>query len=320
MLEQMNPPLYDDNEQEYRIKYDGYNREKLPKSLKNLRYVHDFSNGELDQLMHAVNFDSSLSLGDKQKLMEKLQATASDYYKSPYYNKDTNKVKFYDYGIYTRLDTYSKGNSELAKNIKMIQSAINDRVKIQFTFNGYNRNHELETRTIRTANGKYTVSPYYIVIYQEFYYLLGAFDNPDKPNIYRIDLMTEVEMAVDEKGKWIETWPIRRVPGLPTRDKWNPELFMREHLYMFYDEPRNVTLQIRNTDYTFLHDWFGDTYSARRTPSGKEGYDLVDVRCPTDAMVHFALQWSDRVEVMNEDIRELIREKVKKMQEEKYGE
>jgi hypothetical protein len=320
MLEQMNPPLYDDNEQEYRIKYDGYNQEELPKSLKNLRYVHDFSNGELDQLMHAVNFDSSLSLGDKQKLMEKLQATASDYYKSPYYNKDTNKVKFYDYGIYTRLDTYSKGNSELAKNIKMIQSAINDRVKIQFTFNGYNRNHELETRTIRTANGKYTVSPYYIVIYQEFYYLLGAFDNPDKPNIYRIDLMTEVEMAVDEKGKRIETWPIRRVPGLPTRDKWNPELFMREHLYMFYDEPRNVTLQIRNTDYTFLHDWFGDTYSARRTPSGKEGYDLVDVRCTTDAMVHFALQWSDRVEVMNEDIRELIREKVKKMQEEKYGE
>ena len=337
MLEQMNPVMYDDNDDEYRIKYEGYDQLEEPKSIKKLRYVHDFNDTELDQLMHAVNFDRSMSIEDKQNLMKKLQATASKYYKSPFYSTESGTVKFDNYGIYTRVDAkqiqgerngenaikrnakgaYPEGYTELTQSIKIIQSAINSRKKIQFMLNGYNKNHELVEYPIRTSNGKHTVSPYYIVVYQEFYYLIGAFDNPKKPNFYRIDLMTDVEFALDETDNTVDALPVTKVPGLPSPEKWNPELFMREHLYMFFDEPRNVTLKIKNDNYSFLHDWFGDTYTTSRKPSGEAGYDLVNVRCTTNSIVHFALQWSDRVQVMDEDIRELIRKKIEVL-EEKY--
>lgn len=340
VLSQVNPLFYDDNDEEYLIKYTGYKDDDEPKSIKNLQYEHAFSNSELDQLMHAVSFDRGLSLSDKQQLMRKIQKTASKFYESPMFNKNTGKVKFYDYGIYSRLDSkeflnieqsnpimykkmqdgkYPKGYSELPQSIQVIQAAINQGAKISFMMNGYNGDHQLEQRPIRSKDGRYTVSPYYIVVYQEFYYLIGAFDEPQSPNIYRIDLMTDVEILKDDKGKVVKALPVRNVPGLPSREKWNPEVFMREHLYMFYGVPRSVTLRVKKNDYTFIHDWFGDTYSRKRRDSGKEGYELVEVRCTTDAMVHFALQWSERVEVMDDDIRQLIKEKLRNLLEEKYN-
>lgn len=44
-------------------------------------------------------------------------------------------------------------------------------------------------------------------------------------------------------------------------------------------------------------------------------YDIAKVRTSPSMMVHWAMQYAGAVEVLDEEIREKIREEIKKMQE-----
>ena len=89
---------------------------------------------------------------------------------------------------------------------------------------------------------------------------------------------------------------------------------MAEHLYMGYDDPKEIRIKIRNTNYTILHDWFGDHYEKTKHPC-EEGYDIVTVRTSPSMMVHWAMQYGDAVEIMDENIRERIRNEIRKLKE-----
>lgn len=331
LILQLDPIMYTgDNDNEYRIKYSGYDSEtenivlekaektspgKSP-SVTNLRYIHDFDMNELDMLMDAVNFSGRLSLEEKERLMRKLQATASKHYKSPFYDKNNDKVKFYDFGIYTRLDArtsmtkanghYPSVQTELIQNIKVIQQAINDRKQIVFDFNEYTKDHSLK----KLNNGwRYILSPYYIVVYHELYYLICSKTGTGKISHYRIDLMSNVDFAKDNNNKYIPCELVSNVKGLPTCIEWDPEKYMREHLYMFYDEPRSITLKIPSGNYTAIHDHFGDHYRSLRCD--EEGYDKIEVRCSANAMAILVMQYAGTFKVIDEEVKELVREKMK---------
>lgn len=328
---QLDPMIYTgDNDDEYRIKYSGYDREtenivleKVEKqysgkspSVTDLRYIHDFDMTELDMLMDAVNFSGRLSLEEKERLMRKLQATASKHYRSPFYDKYSGKVKFHDFGIYTRLDArtsmtkengrYPAEKTELIQNIKVIQEAINERKQIVFDFNEYSKDHTLKKRNI---GWRYILSPYYIVVYHEMYYLISSKPCTKEVSHYRIDLMSNVGFAKDEDNKDIPSELTSDINGLPDRMKWDPEKYMREHLYMFYGEPRSIAIKIPSGNYTAIHDHFGDHY--RSLKCDEEGYDKIEVKCSAEAMAIFALQYASLIEVIDEEVRELIREKMK---------
>jgi hypothetical protein len=92
---------------------------------------------------------------------------------------------------------------------------------------------------------------------------------------------------------------------------------MAEHLNMAYDEPREIRIRIRNDDYTVLHDWFGDHYE-KIAVDGEDDkgnkYDLVKVKTSPSMMVHWAMQYGTRVEIMDDEIREQIRKTLKEME------
>lgn len=100
---------------------------------------------------------------------------------------------------------------------------------------------------------------------------------------------------------------------------------MAEHLYMAYDEPREIQIKLRADDYTILHDWFGNHYektdeSIETDENGcKVQYDTVKVRTSPSMIVHWAMQYAGAVEILDEEIRERIRDEIKKMQK-KYEE
>ena len=100
---------------------------------------------------------------------------------------------------------------------------------------------------------------------------------------------------------------------------------MAEHLNMAYDEPQDIKIKIRNTDYTILHDWFGDHYEKveeliETDENGREvTYDIVLIRTSPYMIVHWAMQYGTNVEIMNEEIREKIREEIRRVGE-RYGE
>jgi hypothetical protein len=84
---------------------------------------------------------------------------------------------------------------------------------------------------------------------------------------------------------------------------------------MAYDEPREIKIKIKNTDYTILHDWFGNHYEKISSIPGEPEYDIVRVKTSPTMIVPWALQYAGKVEILDEEIREKIRESIEKLGE-----
>lgn len=357
ILQELDPMEYSENrEAEYKILYNGYKEDRLKQrldmesekehkekgskkesgkagskkggkkapSITGFSYVHTFSNAELDQLMQLISFSDMLSLDEKSKLIRKLMGTASEYYRSPFW--DGEGVKFHPQGIYGRFSGRTQSDRwQFSENIKQIQNAVNHLWQIRFRFNQYTEGHEM----IPKSEYMHTLSPYHLVVYHDNYYCIGlkAGNGADDKRIwhYRVDLMSDVEIIRDSDGKPIPI-EVYNFAGLPISNAvWNPETYMAEHLNMAYDEPQDIKIKIRNTDYTILHDWFGDHYEkveelVETDENGREvTYDIVLVRTSPYMIVHWAMQYGTNVEIMNEEIREKIREEIRRVGE-RYGE
>lgn len=291
--------------------------EKAP-SITDLQFIHDFTNIELNQLMDAVNVSSRLSIEEKRNLMEKLQRTASKYYTSPFYDKKKKEVKFFKNGVYSRLDSREKiskmsENTQiqlLVRNVNLIQEAINKNAKITYYFNHYDVDKKLK----HTTSYKQRITPYHIIVYHDLYYLIGAWDNEKEASHLRIDLMSEIEILMDENGEVIEGYPLCKVELL-SKEEWNPEKYAAEHLNMFYDSPKKIELKIKNDNYNTLYSWFGQHYKKIRS----EGeFDIVEIIASPKGIVYWALQYADDIEILTEDVREKIMKKIKKQLIPKY--
>ena len=138
--------------------------------------------------------------------------------------------------------------------------------------------------------------------------------------------MTELEIpGKDDRHRGEPALEKQKVEALP--QVWNEE-FPLHHLNMSYDRPVSIMLRItRNVessaqprpDYTFLYDWFGDTFRYVRTETEPPYGDIVRVVCSPFAMVNWALQYSDRVEVLQpEAVRDQVIKKIKNLNK-KYG-
>lgn len=359
ILKQINPAEYtDNNDGEYRIKYDGYDKTyeqnplviksdideirkemrrkgadkkalaeelksisggKAP-SITNLRYIHDFSYEDMDMLISAVTLAASIPPGDKERLIGKIMETASKYYKNPFYDRALEKIKFNPYSEYSRIQSKA-GETEkrIGENVRIIQDALRQHTKVRFHFDVYGADKCYVTDDIEKI-----ITPYYIVIYHDNYYVIGAWDKGNNACHYRIDLMSSVEIVRDEKGDPVPMRPMSECKALPSRGQtWDPEKYMSEHLYMAYEtdeeKPRRISIKIPSDKinrYTILHDWFGDHFDFNKPATAKceEGYEVVDVKTSPSMLVHWAMQYSDFCEVLDEGVREKIREEINKME------
>ena len=326
ILLELNPLEYNGyNDKDYQVKYDGYQEDRLKQklskenagkapSITGFSYVHTFSNSELDQLIQQISFSDVLSLEEKTKLIGKLVGTASVNYRSPFWNGE--KLKFDPKAIHGRFSSRKlKDRALFAENVKVIQFAINNLGQIRFTFNRYTEDKCM----VPSSEYIHTLSPYHLVVYHDNFYCIGLKAKDKRIWHYRVDLMSDVEIVKDEDGKMIPM-EVSSFEGLPIFNAyWDPEKYMAEHLNMGFDEPQDIQMKIRNIDYTMIHDWFGDHYEKVREviekdDDGREvAYDIVQVRTSTDMIVHWAMQYGTRVEILNEELRERIKEELKKM-------
>ena len=385
ILRQVNPAAYwqedgESNDAEYRIKYKGYDdpehnpldlKEEIAElkrarrrkgsnvqaidhriaslgkapSITELRYVHDFSDREMNQLIRLISFSNMLTPEDKEILIRKLLKTASQYFTTSFYDATRRKLKFHPKGIFSR--TYVMPDADkmsgtmgetpaqaltkdsvrisLGQNISAIQHAINEGVQIRFLFCEYTAEKKLIPRKISgkisgksaekhlEKNREYRISPYYIVVYHDMYYLIGNVPGKDGLSHYRIDLMADIEPCLESSGKTVKRTPMSKIGELQQMGgQWDPVRYMSEHLYMGYDTPRKIRLKIPQDQYTVLHDWFGDRFRKVHAPC-EEGFDQVEVTAPPSMMVHWALQYAGTVEVLDEEVREMIRDEIKQL-------
>lgn len=268
-------------------KYDALMKRVPP--VTNLRYVHDFSFDELDTIINALYFSKTVTEEERDRLIYKLAKLSSKRYQKKWFseNNDRPVIKNIFQGIVNNNDA---SRTELKKNIALIQSAIDEKVKIQFIMNVYNAERELVPSKIDNS-GKTIwskVTPYHILIYNDKYYMLANCKPYSNVSVWRIDLMSDVKL-LEEEGR-----PKREIKGMS--DTWNGQEYMEKHLHMSYDAPTNVRLKVSNEYYTMMVDWFGNNFVKRR--EFDEKYDVVTVTCSEQAMINWAMQYSDVVEVL----------------------
>jgi len=312
MILELNPEEYSEElEGNYRIKYEGYKENRLREKqtgekgkkspeITGFSYVHTFNFSELDWLIRIVCASDMIDAEEKEKLVGKLVSTQSVNYKTSFWNGE--KLMFNPAGVHGRFTSRNpRDKAFFAKNLKQIQYAVNNLVQIRFCFNRYTAEHEL----VPVSDYIHVLSPYHLVVYHDNYYCIGMQDDDKRIWHYRVDLMTDVEILMDDVGKPIPA-RMTNFEGNPIcSGAWNPEKYMSEHLNMAYDEPRDIRIKIKNTDYTIIHDWFGDHYEKTKEVC-EDGYDIVKVRTSPNMIVHWAMQYGARVEIMEEDIREKI--------------
>ena len=315
ILLELNPEIYtDENDEDYRIKYDGYETDYLSSRVKmkknnpskvelapvinGLRYVHVFDYESLDKLIQLICFSDMFSQEEKSLLITKLFATASVYYRSPFVDGDD--LRFNPSAIHGRFAARNGADrKQLIENLKTIQKAINNLAQIRFRFNRYTADHTLVPKYDRMN----VLSPYHMVVYHDNYYVIGLNQAWGDKRVlhYRVDLMSDIEIAKDNEGKIIPI-ELTAFTGLPISNAyWDPEKYMAEHINMAFDEPREIKIKIEETGYTLIHDWFGDHYKkvdsvAEKDDTGNEKiYDIVEVKASPYMIVHWAMQYGTAV-------------------------
>ena len=297
--------------------YDDFTDKSM--RIDNLYYKRTFSYEEVNCLIEGILAIKSIDSQTARELIEKVE--------------DNLTTRFYKKGptqIFKVCEPELMDGEKVRENLLIIQQAIDNNVQISFRFNGYT--HKKKLAPVRAV--KDTVSPYYIVASNGKYYLLAckevSFNGKEikRMSIWRVDLMTELEIpGADEKLgiHGIRRIPKRDVENLPS--EWSED-FQLKHLNMSYDKPVWITLRIKSKksesdpthpiapDYTFLHDWFGNNFRYVETEKEPPYYDIVKVECSPYGMVNWALQYSDRVEVLEPaEVREMVVAKVKALRE-----
>lgn len=304
----------------------GYMSEGSKKlQLRSLRYNQVFSFDELNQVIEGVLFLKHIDDDSKEKIIRKLLSLSSKNFPkySPYVSENTKAISKKIAGVYedARIDEVV-----LKNNLQVIRKAIEaDKgagIKIAFYFNGYDENKKLKARVDAAGNRlRYVANPYYIIMYNGKPYLICAVEPHDNVSIYRIDLMSEITTEIKpshvQDGVMIseKRRPKSEIKGLPI--DWNSKeasRFQTEHLYMYYGKPEGISLKIDKDRYTLLHDYFGDRYQF--VEHIDDTWDCVEVKCVPDAMISWAVQCSDFVEVLQpESLRQRIQEKCKSLAE-----
>lgn len=293
--------------------------------LRSLRYNQILSFTELNQVIEGVLFLKSIDDESKEKIIRKLITLSSKNFPkySPYVSENTRTISKKIAGVFedSRVDEIA-----LKNNLQVIRMAIEANkgsgLKISFYFNGYDENKKLKARVDASgAKLRYVVNPYYIIMYNGKPYLICATEPHDNVAIYRIDLMseitTEIKASLAKDGKMIseKRRPKSEIKGLPM--EWNSKeasKFQTEHLYMYYGKPESISLKIDKDRYTLLHDYFGDRYQF--VEHIDDTWDCIEVECVPDAMISWAMQCSDFVEVLQpESLRQRILGKCKSLAE-----
>ncbi|MGN0484796.1 MAG: WYL domain-containing protein [Lachnospiraceae bacterium] len=284
---------------------------KTRRPISNIYYQPLFSQKEIHAIVDSLEFSKTLDSDFVKELVKKIEENLTN----KYYRKGAEEIcRVYE----PALTDYE----ELSRNIVVIQEAIEKKQCIEVRFCGYNHRKQLEpVRATRDV-----LSPHYLVASNGKYYLLGCWEWLDEEehrhnmSIWRVDMMKDVQIAREPDGEAIPATAKENVQNLPA--EWK-EQFQLSHLNMSYDEPQKIRLRIKSPkedgkpqkhqrpDYTFLHDWFGDTFRYFGRDPQNADYDFVEVDCSPFAMVNWALQYSDRVEVVEPvEVREQVKKKV----------
>ncbi len=181
-------------------------------------------------------------------------------------------------------------NNTVFYHIDLVDEAIATGKMVEYDYNKYGTDKKLHKSSFQR------VSPYQLLLHNQRYYLMGYSSYWKHMVYHRMDRITNMVLS-DRPAV-----PIRDVEGFS--DGINYRDLSTAMPYMYAEKPERVTIRTGEGMIDQIIDWFGKDVTVR-----KEDADniLVDIHAAPTAMLYWALQYADAVEVLApENLRERI--------------
>lgn len=254
-------------------------------------YIDDtFDDSEIAFLVDCVYSSPAISQKQAESIITRLTANISN----------ENKKKFKN--IFKASEMIRTENRQVFYNIDKINEAILTNKQIAFNYNTYSKDKKLRPR----KQEKYIINPYFTINSKGKYFLVCNKDNYDNISNYRIDYMTYIDI-LDTPRKDISLVKDGSQVFSPTK-------YANEHIYMFAGESKNFILRLYNERVVGdIVDWFGKSVKIFE----QDGNTLAEVKTNENAMIYWALQYGEDVEIIEpletrEKIKNILKDMVKK--------
>ena len=241
----------------------------------------DFEDSELHMLIDGVLSSKYITAKHSKDIIDRLCGLSNKYFRS--------NVKH----IHSVNDWYKTDNQALFYNIELIDTAIEEGKQVHYDYNKYGTDKKLHK-----SSHQY-VTPYLMVLHNQRYYLMAYSEYWGNMVFHRLDRITNM-LVVDKKAT-----PIRNVPGYESGINYKE--LSSTMPYMYTDRPEHIDFiaDIRIIDQ--IIDWFGS--DIRIVNADEESKVRVSIKASPNAMVHWAMQYMDHVEITApESVRNRIRE------------
>ena len=241
----------------------------------------DFEDSELHMLIDGVLSSKYITAKHSKDIINRLCGLSNKYVRS--------NVKH----IHSVNDWYKTDNQALFYNIELIDTAIEEGKQVHYDYNKYGTDKKLHK-----SSHQY-VTPYLMVLHNQRYYLMAYSEYWGNMVFHRLDRITNM-IVVDKKGT-----PIRNVPGYESGINYKE--LSSTMPYMYTDRPEHIDFIADIGIIDQIIDWFGS--DIRIVNADEESKAKVSVKASPKAMVHWAMQYMDHVEITApESVRNRIRE------------
>ena len=227
-------------------------------------------NAELRLLIDSVLCSRHINSAHSKQLIDKLIGFGGRDFKS--------LVKH----VYSVKDWEKSQNKDFFLNIEIADEAIEQGKKIQFKYNRADINGNFYVTDTHVG------SPYQMLLHNQRYYLMLRDDKYEGISYDRLDKITDMRI-IDE-----DAYPLNEIDGY--KHGINYKEIATGLPYMFSDAPQVITLKCKEFMTDELVDWFGRNFSAMPAESG---YFTATVKASPRAMLYWALQYNDNVEVLS---------------------
>ncbi len=252
----------------------GSNRDET--TLTKIYYDHPFLNGELRLLIDSVLLTDGLPKKDRISLIRRIEGLSSKYFHS-----EISKI---DMDIYGRIE-----NREIILTLEEIGSAIAEGTQVTFYYSDCGIDGEPKIR--RDSNGKekqYTVNPYQIISKNGHSYLICNLPEYHDLTHFRIDRIRDCRKT-DAPSR-----SLRMLKGFETGIRLSE--YIKSHPNLWSGTPTHITFQCKQYMMNDVADSFGTDIHIEELP---DDMMKVHVYASESAMLHWAVQFADAVEVLS---------------------
>ena len=264
---------------------DQNKRKKTRRKMGKINLLSDFSKTELQVLMDSVLFSKHISSRQTKDLIEKIGALGGCYFKNNHI-----ALQRVDTVFHTPQKTY-------LYDMQLVQQAIAEDKDISFSCGEYSSDKTLKPK----SNNEHLVSPYYLVVSGEHYYLIAYDKNKKDIAHYRLDKMQNVQKTKTPRLDIHST----ALNGVTLGD------YLKSHPLMHVGAPTYIKIKLKKEHFDYVLHTFGDNYTkAKETDT----HYVLNLQVNEEDMFYWALQYGTIVEVLEpQSLRDKIRIAVEEM-------